>query len=82
MRYVYFILLMLFLAALTAFALANRAILSVGVPFFPRRLEFPTYFVILASYVLGMLSGWTVVGFVRSSIRRASEPPPARSSTS
>ena len=35
----------------------------------------PVALVSLAVYVLGMLSGWTVVAFVRRSLRRVEELP-------
>jgi hypothetical protein len=35
----------------------------------------PVAIVIVAVYLLGMLSGWTVVAFVRRSLRRVAEPP-------
>ena len=37
------------------------------------RLEAPTALVTVASYLLGMISGWTVVGFLSRSFRRVTE---------
>jgi len=38
-------------------------------------LSKPVAFVTVVVYVLGMLSGWTVVAFVRGSFRRITEHP-------
>jgi hypothetical protein len=35
----------------------------------------PVALLAIAAYLLGMVSGWTVVAFVRRSLRRVSEQP-------
>ncbi len=71
MRLFYFILLLLFVGALVAFGLQNRD--AVSIKFMDWGDSYPLPALLGAAYVLGMLSGWTVVGMVRRSIRRVTE---------
>ena len=71
MRLFYFILLLLFLGALGAFAYENRN--EVGIKFLNWGGSYPLPALLGAAYVLGMFSGWTVVGMVRRSLRRVTE---------
>jgi hypothetical protein len=65
--------LILFLAAVGAFVAFNHE--PVTLKFFDWTL--PTNLAALtgATYVLGMLSGWTVVGMIRKSIHRVTDRP-------
>jgi len=70
-------LLIVFLAAVAAFALQNNDL--VEVQFLAWGFKAPQAVVIVGVYFLGMISGGAVFGFVRRSLRRVSEQsrPPA-----
>jgi hypothetical protein len=72
MRALCLLFLMVFAGAVAAFAYFNRG--EVEVRFFDWSV--PTSLAALAgaAYVLGMLSGWAVVGVLRRSIERVAEP--------
>jgi uncharacterized integral membrane protein len=76
MRYVYLVLLVLLLAAIGIFAFQNTD--TVPVKVYRHSIEQPMAVVLAAVYVLGMLTGWTVVGFVKRSIRRVTQSPPPK----
>jgi uncharacterized integral membrane protein len=71
MRLFYFILLLLFAGALVAFCVQNQE--PVSIKFLEWNLSYPLSAYLVAAYVLGMFSGWTVVGMIRRSLRRVSE---------
>ncbi len=71
MRLFYFILLLLFIGALAAFCVQNQEDISVKFLSWEKTYPLPAY--LGAAYVLGMLSGWTVVGMIRRSLRRVTE---------
>jgi len=73
MRVLYISVLVLIVAALAIFAYQNNE--SVTLQYFRRSITLPMSLLIAAVYVLGMLSGWTVVGFLRRSWRHAMERP-------
>ena len=73
MRIIQAILFLAFLAAVGLFAVQNTR--SVTVDFWTWEVTGPVAAVIVAVYLLGMLSGWTVVAFVRRSLRRVGERP-------
>lgn len=66
MRYVTSTIVVVLLLAVLAFALQNRD--TVGVSFLIWSLSIPKVFLILGTYVLGMLSGWGVVELVKRAI--------------
>jgi lipopolysaccharide assembly protein A len=68
MRYVQGFLLLIFLGAVAIFALQNRE--PVELQFLSWSLRAPLALEVVAVYLLGMVSGWTVVAFVRRSIHR------------
>ena len=72
MRIVYFIILLTFLGAVGIFAWQNQE--TITLLYLDRSVACPLALLIGIVYVLGMLSGWTVVGVVRRSLRRVSEP--------
>jgi lipopolysaccharide assembly protein A len=76
MRFLQATLLIAFLAAVAAFALQNNAL--VEVQFLAWGFKAPQAVVIVGVYLLGMISGGAVFGFVRRSLRRVSEPPKPR----
>ena len=69
MRALYIIVLIVIVAALGLFAYQNGE--SVTLQYFQRSITLPMSLLIVIVYLLGMLSGWTVVGFLRRSWRRA-----------
>ena len=71
MRYVQAILLLVFLGALGIFAVQNTN--TITVRFLEWGITAPLALVSVAVYLLGMLTGWTVVAFVSRSLRRVSE---------
>jgi uncharacterized integral membrane protein len=73
MRIIQAVLFLVFLGAVGLFAVQNTR--SVSVDFLTWQLTAPVALVIVAVYFLGMLSGWTVVAFVRRSLRRVAERP-------
>jgi putative membrane protein len=70
MRYLIGALLLLFLAAIGVFALQN--IDTVSIRFLNWAINAPLAIVAVVIYLLGMVSGWTVISFIRRSIRRVS----------
>ena len=71
MRLVYIVLLVIILAAIVIFALQNDD--RVTLRFFEWRVTLPVAILIAAAYVLGMVSGWSVFGFLRRSIKKVTE---------
>jgi putative membrane protein len=73
MRFVLAIILLAFLGAVGLFAVQNTEAITVN--FWTWKAPAPVALLAIASYVLGMLSGWTVVSFFTRSLRRVSERP-------
>jgi uncharacterized integral membrane protein len=73
MRFFQATLLLVFLGAVAAFALQNNGLVSVK--FLAWGLSAPLSVLIVGVYVLGMISGGAVFGFIRRSIRKVSEHP-------
>jgi len=71
MRILYALLLLLFLAAVGVFAWQNQD--GIPINYFNQSVQYPMAAVVGVAYALGMLSGWTVVGFVKSSLRRVTD---------
>ncbi len=71
MRYVQGFLLLIFLGAVAIFALQNRE--PVELQFLNWGLRAPLALEVVAVYLLGMISGWTVVAFVRRSLHRVTQ---------
>jgi uncharacterized membrane protein YciS (DUF1049 family) len=72
MRFICLVLLIVFVVAVSIFAVQNHD--PVTITYFDRNLTCSLALLIGAVYVLGMLSGWTVVGVLKRSIQRVSEP--------
>jgi uncharacterized integral membrane protein len=68
MRYVQAAILIVFLAAVGVFAIQNTQ--TVTVRFLNASLTCPLALLTIVTYLLGMLTGWTVIAFLRESIRR------------
>lgn len=73
MRLIQAVLFLIFLGAIGLFAVQNTD--AVTVNFWTWKLTGPLALLAIAGYLLGMLSGWTVVAFVRRSLREVSESP-------
>jgi len=73
MRLIQAIMLLAFLGAVGLFAFQNTETITLN--FWNWQTTGPVALVTLASYLLGMLSGWTVVSFFTRSLRRVSERP-------
>jgi uncharacterized integral membrane protein len=73
MRYIQAVIFLVFLAAIGVFALQNRDVITVN--FLTWNLSEPVALLTVIVYFLGMLSGWTVVAFVRRCFRRITEHP-------
>ena len=71
MRVIYTVLLLVFVAAIITFAVQN--IEPITIKFLGNSWEIALALLIAAAYVLGMLSGWTVVGIVKKSLKRVTE---------
>jgi uncharacterized membrane protein YciS (DUF1049 family) len=71
MRLVCFLLLMIVLAAVVLFALQNNE--TVTLRYLDRSLTSSLPVLIGVVYLLGMVSGWTVVGFLNRSLKRVTE---------
>ena len=73
MRYLLGFLLLVFLGAIAIFALQNRQ--TVAVTFWNWEVKAPFAIVAAGVYLLGMVSGWNVIAFLRRSIRGVSAEP-------
>ena len=73
MRVFYLLILLAVLGAIGIFALQNRE--TITVQYLDRSVASPLALLIGIVYLLDMVSGWTVVGFVQRSLRRVSEQP-------
>jgi lipopolysaccharide assembly protein A len=73
MRLIQAVIFLAFLGVIGLFAVQNTDVITVN--FWTWKLTGPVAILSIAAYILGMLSGWTVVSFVRRSLRRASERP-------
>jgi len=71
MRLIYFLLLVLFLAAVTVFVLQNKD--DITIEYLNRSASLPLPAVVGGAYLLGMLTGWTVVGLIKRSFQRITE---------
>lgn len=72
MRIVNLIVLLLMLAAVIIFAVQNVEMVTVR--FLGQAISLPRALLIVIAYVMGMLSGWMVVGFIQRSIQRTRQP--------
>ena len=70
-RFFYFVVFLILIGAIAIFAYQNSG--AVPVQFLQWETSTTLAVVVGASYLLGMLSGWTVVGMLRRSFNRATE---------
>ena len=73
MRVIYFLILLAVLGAIGVFALQNQEVITLK--YLDRSVSCAASLLIGIVYLLGMVSGWTVVGVLRRSLRRVSERP-------
>jgi lipopolysaccharide assembly protein A len=73
MRAFYLLLLIIMLAALGVFVVQNHD--PITLRYLDRVAMFPLAAVVGAAYVLGMFSGWTVVGLFRRSLKKVTQRP-------
>ena len=71
MRVVYLVILLIVVAAVAIFALQNNEEITIW--YLDRSLSSPLPILMAAVYLLGMLSGWTVVGFLKRTVQRVTE---------
>jgi uncharacterized integral membrane protein len=74
MRWIYLLFLIVFLAAIAVFAVQNHE--DISIRYLDRTIQLPLSLLIGATYLLGMFSGWTVVGILRRSLSRVTERRP------
>ena len=67
MKFICFLLVLAFAAAVTIFVVQNRE--DITLRYWDRDQTYPLPLVVAAVYVLGMLTGWTVVGLLKRSVR-------------
>jgi hypothetical protein len=72
MRFICFLILVAAAGAVALFAYQNQQQLTLH--FFDRELTAGVPIVLGVTYLLGMLSGWTVVGMLRRSLSRVTAP--------
>jgi uncharacterized membrane protein YciS (DUF1049 family) len=71
MRFVYFLVLLIVVAAVALFAVQNHE--TVTLQYLDRSISSPLPVLIAVVYLLGMVSGWTIVGFLKRSLQRVTE---------
>jgi uncharacterized membrane protein YciS (DUF1049 family) len=73
MRVIYFLLLLILVVAVAVFAVQNNEIVTLR--YLDRSVTTSLPILIAVVYLLGMVSGWTVVGFLKRSLKRVTERP-------
>ncbi len=82
MRWLWFLIFLLLAAAIITFAVINRDRVAINYinyvdqTFSVQSIHVPMAALIAGVYVLGMLTGWTVVGFIRRTVRHVTERRP------
>jgi putative membrane protein len=71
-RFLYFVFLLTVAGCVVLFALQNQQELTLT--FVNQTLTANVALIIGIAYLLGMLSGWTIVGMLRRSVARVTEP--------
>jgi len=71
MKAFYSALLILFVIAVGVFCFQNQE--SVSIAYLDQSISLPMPLVVLAVYILGMLSGGTVLSLIRRSLRKATQ---------
>jgi uncharacterized integral membrane protein len=71
MRWFYLLMLLVIVAAVAVFAVQNNG--DVKLRYWDWELTTPLALLVGAVYLLGMLSGWTVVGFLKRTVQRVTK---------
>jgi uncharacterized membrane protein YciS (DUF1049 family) len=74
MRWVYLTILVLIVAAVAIFVVQNDE--SVDLRFLGQGVSVRLSLLLVAVYLLGMVTGWSVVGFLKRSVQRVTEGRP------
>ena len=77
MRVIYGAILIVFAVAVGIFCVQNLQ--TVSMTYLNWKMSLPLPLLVVVVYLLGMVSGWGMIGFLRKSLRRATE---ARDSSS
>ena len=72
MRFIYALLLLLFVGVIGALAWQNQQVVTINY-YLDQSVQYPLAAVVGAAYVLGMLTGWMVVGLLRSLVHRVTD---------
>ena len=80
MRYIYFLLLMLFFAVILIFSIQNAS--SMTISFLGWSAHLPQFVIVLGAYLLGMASGGTVAAVLRYSVKETNRTTKPSSSES
>jgi putative membrane protein len=72
MRVIYLVILLVLVLAIAAFALQNQA--PVKLTFMDWSVAYPLSLVVAAVYVIGMISGSSLIGLFRRTVHRVTEP--------
>lgn len=80
MRFLYLLILIILAGAVGIFAWQNsdRVVIHFDYPGWKQDPTLPLALLVAIVYLLGMLTGWTVVGILRRSWREVTTPPPPR----
>jgi uncharacterized integral membrane protein len=73
MRWFYFIVLLIVAAAVAVFAIQNQD--TVTIQFLDWSVSHSLAIIVGVVYLAGMISGWTVLGIIRRSLRHATREP-------
>ena len=73
MRVIYLLFLLLILAAIGIFAVQNQALVTIH--YLQESVSCPLALLVGIVYLLGMMSGWTLVALVQRSLRRVTDRP-------
>ena len=76
MRYIWFLIFLIFVAILGVFAFENSGPVAINYldqSLTVQSIHLPMSVLIGGIYVLGMLTGWTVVGFLKQTVQHVTE---------
>ncbi len=73
MRFLQAVIFLALLLAIGVFAVQNTGLITIN--FLTWNLAQPVALVTVAIYIMGMLSGWSMLAFMRRSLRKVTERP-------
>ncbi len=71
MRVIHTLVLLIFLTAVIVFCVQNHE--TITVDYFKWKIEAPFPALVFIIYLVGMISGWAVLSYLRRSVRRITE---------